>query len=85
MKHEEGTFTSADGLDLYYQHWLPEGEPKAVMVLVHGMGEYGGRYPHVVNALVPQGYAIYAADHRGHGRSPGQRMFVNKWSEYLDG
>lgn len=84
MKHEEGTFKSADGLELYYQNWLPEGEPKAVIVLVHGMGEYGGRYPHVVDALVPQGYAIYAADHRGHGRSPGKRMFVNKWSEYLD-
>jgi alpha-beta hydrolase superfamily lysophospholipase len=84
MKHEEGTFKSADGLDLYYQNWLPEGEPKAMIVIIHGMGEYGGRYPHVVSALVPKGYAIYAADHRGHGRSPGKRMFVNKWSEYLD-
>ena len=84
MKHEEATFKSADGLDLYYQSWLPDGEPKAVIVIVHGMGEYGGRYRHVVNALVPKGYAIYAADHRGHGRSPGKRMFVNKWSEYLD-
>ena len=84
MKHEEATFKSADGLDLFYQSWLPEGEPKAVVVIVHGMGEYGGRYPHVVNALVPKGYAIYAADHRGHGRSDGKRMFVSKWSEYLD-
>ncbi|MBK7893813.1 MAG: alpha/beta hydrolase [Anaerolineaceae bacterium] len=83
MKHEEATFRSADGLDLYYQSWLPAGEPKAVIVIVHGMGEYGGRYRHVVNGLVPKGYAIYAADHRGHGRSPGKRMFVNKWSEYL--
>ncbi len=84
MKHEEATFKSADGLDLYYQSWLPEGEPKAVIVIVHGMGEHGGRYQHVVNGLVPSGYAIYAADHRGHGRSPGKRMFVSKWSEYLD-
>ncbi len=84
MRHEEGTFKSADGLELYFQNWLPAGEPKAVIVIVHGMGEYGGRYPHVVDALVPLGYAIYAADHRGHGRSPGKRMFVNKWSEYLD-
>ena len=84
MKHEEGTFKSTDGLELYCQNWLPEGEPKAVIVIVHGMGEYGGRHPHVVESLVPKGYAIYAADHRGHGRSPGKRMFVNKWSEYLD-
>ncbi|VAW30870.1 Lysophospholipase; Monoglyceride lipase, partial [hydrothermal vent metagenome] len=72
MKHEEGTFKSADGLDLYYQSWLPDGDAKATIVIVHGMGEHGGRYPHVVNALVPKGYAIYAADHRGHGRSPGK-------------
>lgn len=84
MKHAEATFKSADGLDLYYQNWLAEGEPKAVIVIVHGMGEHSGRYRYVVNALVPKGYAIYAADHRGHGRSPGDRMFVNKWSEYLD-
>ena len=53
MKHEEATFKSADGLDLYYQSWLPDDDPKAVIVIVHGMGEYGGRYKHVVNGLVP--------------------------------
>jgi alpha-beta hydrolase superfamily lysophospholipase len=83
MEHKEGAFKSTDGLNLYYQSWLPEGEPKGVVVIVHGMGEHGGRYRHVVNGLVPKGYAIYAADHRGHGRSPGKRMFVNSWSEYL--
>ena len=58
MKHEEATYKGVDGLDLYYQSWLPEGEPKAVIVIVHGMGEYGGRYRHVGNALVPKGYVI---------------------------
>lgn len=84
MKHEEGTFKGADGLDLYYQSWLPDGAPKASIVIVHGMAEHGGRYRHVVETLVPKGYAIYAADHRGHGRSPGKRMFVERWSDYLD-
>ena len=84
MNHNEGTFKSQDRLDLYYQSWLPDGDPKAAIVIVHGMGEHGGRYRHVVNALVPKGYAFYAADHRGHGRSPGERMFVNSWSDYLD-
>jgi alpha-beta hydrolase superfamily lysophospholipase len=84
MKHEEGTFNGADGLELFYQSWLPDGDPKATIVIVHGMGEHGGRYPHVVKALVPKGFAIYAADHRGHGRSQGKRMFVESWSDYLD-
>ncbi len=84
MRHNEATFKSADGLDLFYQSWLPDGEPKAVIVIVHGMGEHSGRYPYVVEALVAKGYSLYAADHRGHGRSPGKRMFVNKWTDYLD-
>ena len=84
MKHEEGSFKSRDKLDLCFQNWLPENDPKAAIVIVHGMGEHSGRYRHVVNALVPKGYAIYAADHRGHGRSSGKRMSVNSWSDYLD-
>jgi acylglycerol lipase len=84
MKHEEGTFKGIGDLDLYYQCWLPDDAPKATIVIVHGMGEYGGRYPHVVEALVPKGFAIYTADHRGHGRSAGKRMFVESWSDYLD-
>jgi alpha-beta hydrolase superfamily lysophospholipase len=38
----------------------------------------------IVNHLVPKGYAIYAVDHRGHGRSPGPRAFVNRWSEFIE-
>ncbi len=84
MQHEEGFFSGMDDVELYYQSWQPDEPAKAVLVIAHGLGEHSGRYQNVVNALVPQGYAIYALDHRGYGRSPGQRGHINDWSEYRE-
>ncbi|HUS14511.1 MAG TPA: lysophospholipase, partial [Chloroflexia bacterium] len=55
---------------------------RAVVAVVHGVMEHSGRYTNVVDALVPRGYAVYALDLRGHGRSPGQRAFVNSFDEF---
>ncbi len=83
MKHQEGTFTGFGGLELFTQSWLPDTPAKAIIVLVHGLGEHSGRYPHVVNHLVPLGFAIYSFDHRGHGRSAKKLgAHVNNWAEY---
>lgn len=84
MKHLEGSFRGSGNLDLFYQSWHPEDQPRAALALVHGFGEHSGRYPNVVNHFVPRGYAVYGFDHRGHGRSPGQRGHINAWSEYRD-
>ncbi len=81
MEHSEGFFHSG-GLDLYRQFWRPEGEPRATLAIVHGLGEHSGRYGNVVAALVPQGYAIHAFDLRGHGRSPGPRGHVDSWADF---
>ncbi|MBU0704233.1 MAG: lysophospholipase [Chloroflexi bacterium] len=82
MKHEEGTFNGYEGLELYYQRWRPEGEPKAVLPIVHGFGEHSGRYGNVVDWFAPKGYAVYSFDLRGHGRSPGPRGYINEWAEF---
>jgi alpha-beta hydrolase superfamily lysophospholipase len=79
MRHSEGTFQGIGGLDLYCQSWLPDGEPVATVVLLHGLGEHSGRYGNVIDALVPRGYAIHAYDLRGHGRSPGRRGYIERW------
>lgn len=82
MEHIEGTFT-VDGIgNLYYQGWLPAGEAKAVVMVSHGLGEHSGRYLNVVNQLVPAGYAVYAIDHIGHGRSDGVRMYLNRFEDF---
>ncbi len=82
MQHQESTFKGSEGLALYYQAWLPDTPAIGVLVIVHGHGEHSGRYPHVVEHLVPQGFAVYALDHRGHGRSPGQRGYVNSMADF---
>jgi alpha-beta hydrolase superfamily lysophospholipase len=84
MKHSEGTFRGAGGLDLYGQCWQDAREPQAIVAIVHGHGEHGGRYMNVVRSLLSHGCAVCAFDHRGHGRSRGQRGHINSWSEYRE-
>ncbi|HNT75512.1 MAG TPA: lysophospholipase [Anaerolineae bacterium] len=82
MAHQEGNFTTPDGLQLYTQSWLPENTLKAHLVMIHGIGEHGGRYANFAAWFKPLGYAVHTFDHRGHGKSPGQRGHINAWSEY---
>jgi alpha-beta hydrolase superfamily lysophospholipase len=81
MEQLEGTFEGVGGMELYLQSWRPDGNPVAVVALVHGLGEHSGRYQNVVDYLVPRGYAVYGFDLRGHGRSPGRRGYINSWEE----
>ena len=87
MQHTEGKFNTREGLELYHQAWLPapkeHGEPKAVLTVIHGYGEHSGRYLNPVNYFVPRGFALYAYDLRGHGKSPGPRGHINRFDEYL--
>jgi alpha-beta hydrolase superfamily lysophospholipase len=76
--HEEGRFGGEGGLEIYWQAWLPEGEPRAVIVLAHGASEHGGRYAWTGEELNKRGYAVYAIDHRGHGRSAGDRAVIDR-------
>ena len=73
------------GAKLHVTHWHPAGPPKAVVLLAHGYAEHAGRYAHVAKRLTDAGYAIYAVDHWGHGRSDGEGGFVPRFSAFLDG
>jgi len=84
MNYKEGYFTGVRDNKHYYQTWLPEGEIKAGIVIVHGLGEHSGRYGNVINHLVPLGYAVYGFDLIGHGKSEGQREFVKGFEDYTD-
>jgi acylglycerol lipase len=84
MRHEEGTFTGIRNARFYYQYWLPDAEPKAVLLIVHGLAEHCGRYGNVVERVVPLGYAVYGIDHFGHGRSDGPRAHVERFEDYTD-
>lgn len=85
MTHRDGQVVAEDGLPLYWQAWLPEGEPRCAVVLSHGMGEHSGRYGHVAKAFCDAGFALYAYDHRGHGKSAGKRGHVSSYTVLLSG
>ncbi|MDJ0733303.1 MAG: alpha/beta hydrolase [Nostocaceae cyanobacterium] len=84
MTHIEGTFNGSGGFNLYYQSWQPEVEVQAIVAIVHGLGAHSGLFDSIVQYLTQQGYAVYAFDLRGHGRSPGQRGHINAWSEFRE-
>ncbi|MFX0085576.1 MAG: alpha/beta hydrolase [Candidatus Hodarchaeota archaeon] len=84
MKYKENHFTTYDGLKLYYQVWQPEERPKAIIQIIHGLAEHSSRYMNVVNFLVPNGFAIYINDLRGHGKSEGVRGYVNSFNDYSE-
>ena len=84
MNHVEGSFKGVRNTKIYYQGWLPEGDPRAVLIVVHGLGEHCGRYMNVVNHLVPLGYALYGLDHIGHGKSEGTRELVERFEDYTN-
>lgn len=75
---------TADGLTLYTEAAMPDGDPRAVVLVVHGYGEHSGRYQHVIARLVSSGYAAYALDHRGHGRSEGERAYCETMDQFVD-
>jgi len=74
----ESSFAGACGLEIFWQTWQPDGDPRAVVVIAHGAGEHSGRYAHVAQRLVDEGYAVYAIEHRGHGRSQGPRALIDR-------
>jgi acylglycerol lipase len=78
MTSVEGQLTGVGGVHLFRQTWLPEGEARGVVVIAHGAGEHSGRYEHVAARLNAEGYAVYALDHRGHGRSDGPRALIDR-------
>lgn len=79
-RNETGEFQGAGGR-VFWQAWLPDGEPRAVAVIVHGYAEHSGRYAHVARRLTEAGFAAYALDHTGHGRSAGSKANIDS----LDG
>jgi acylglycerol lipase len=84
MKHEEGFFRGVRGISNYYQCWLPESPPKAVLLLVHGLAEHSGRYANLIGHLVPRGFAAYGMDHVGHGKSGGARAYVERFNDFVE-
>jgi acylglycerol lipase len=79
----DGGLDGVRGVRLYWRGHLPAGEPRGVLLVCHGLGEHSGRYRNVVDALLPDGWAVYGLDHRGHGRSAGRRAHLDRYADWL--
>lgn len=84
MRYETGTFAGRGGRTLFRQAWLPDAPPRATLVNLHGLGDHGGLYPMLPDYFIPRGIAVHAFDLRGHGRSEGQRAFLDDWRDYRE-
>ena len=82
------TIPSGSGVQLHCGLWLPEGQPRAVVQLVHGVAEHIGRYDAFARFLNEQGFVVAAEDHMGHGRtaleSGGFGVFRGGWQQAVD-
>jgi alpha-beta hydrolase superfamily lysophospholipase len=69
MLHQAFWLNSTDATPLYVNRWYSEQPPKALLMVAHGMAEHSGRYARLAEALVAQGFEVYAHDQRGHGKT----------------
>jgi alpha-beta hydrolase superfamily lysophospholipase len=84
VDHASVQFAAADGLLLTRQVWRPEGAPAAVLAVIHGYGEHGGRHRGLAEDMAARGCAVHVYDLRGHGLSGGRRGHLGRFSDYLD-
>jgi alpha-beta hydrolase superfamily lysophospholipase len=85
MRTHSDRLPTRDGLQLPTRSWLPNhaGSERALLVVVHGLGEHIGRYDRLATRLVREGYAVHGFDQRGHGYAPGARCNIGRFEEFV--
>ena len=80
---KESSFEGVGGLKIATRSLQPEGKPRAVMILVHGFNAHSGYMEWPAEQFTANGFASYALDHRGRGKSEGERFYVEEFKDYL--
>ena len=83
MIHKEYTWKGNDGLSLFGQSWMPDGNPHAVINYVHGFKDHSSRFEKWALRLTENGYGVIAIDLRGHGRSRVVEVMLPDFDSYL--
>ncbi len=83
IQREEGYFQGTGGVRLFEQKWLPSSKPIGTVIIIHGLVDHSGYYSETASELVRRSYGVYAFDLRGHGRSEGEKSFVESFDDYL--
>jgi alpha-beta hydrolase superfamily lysophospholipase len=83
MKNEL-TFDGVGGLKIAARSWRPECAVRAIMILIHGFNSHSGYMAWPAEQFAGSGFAAYALDHRGRGKSEGERFYVEKFSDWVE-
>ena len=78
----EGKFEGVGGIKIFTREWQPAGKPHGIVVISHGLNAHSGLYEWAAQQFTSNGLAVYALDHRGRGRSEGERFFVKKFADW---
>jgi alpha-beta hydrolase superfamily lysophospholipase len=80
--HEE-MIDSAKGAKIFVRSWQPAARPRAVVIICHGVNSHSGQYLWAGEQFAASGFAVYALDLRGRGRSEGERFYVEDVADYV--
>lgn len=83
MKSED-TFKGVAGVNIATRFWTAEGAVRGIILFVHGFNSHSGYFKWPAEQFASQGFAAYALDHQGRGKSEGERFFVEKFSNWVD-
>ena len=81
--HNSEYLKTFDGKKMFFRRDLVD-DPKAVIVIVHGLDEHQGRYDYLAGRFNGEGFSVYRFDNRGHGRSDGKQAYLEDFNIYLD-
>ena len=83
LQAREESITSSGGVSIFVRSWVPPTAPRGVIVLCHGFNSHSGYYEWAAQQLVGRGFAVYALDLQGRGKSDGERFYVERFEDYI--
>ncbi|MHA1637543.1 MAG: lysophospholipase [Candidatus Thorarchaeota archaeon] len=84
MQESQSEYTGFDGKKMFLRKWSPDGEPRGVMIGIHGLGDHSGGIEFTAEYFVSRGMAFYAPDLRGFGHFDGLKGHIESFDNYLD-
>src|SRR5215471_14551663 len=83
IQPKTSTFENKAGLKIFMRTWLPEQNPRGVIVIVHGLNSHSDYYQWVADQFTTINYGVYALDLEGRGQSEGERFYVQSIYDYV--
>lgn len=83
VRYQDLHWSATDGAEMVGRQWIPSN-PSASLLIIHGMGDHSGRFEKMATRFAESGFAVFAPDLRGHGRSSGPRGYFSNLSQLHD-